>query len=155
MDENEKDNWMFSDVLNDCILDCEAKAGTLQPGSQEHVVIVQELISLCDAKSKSIESDLKADKEVFEREIKIRELELKERELNIREDELYFEKQKNKTDNIYRWVDRGGKALGTGAFLAYAVCVLKTEAEDNRFMKTSAWRLISSGISKGIIRPPM
>lgn len=155
MDENEKDNWMFSDVLNDVILDCEAKAGTLQPGSQEHVVIVQELISLCDAKSKSIESDLKADKEVFEREIKIKEIELRERELNIREDELYFEKQKNRTDNIYRWVDRGGKALGTGLFLAYAVCVLKAECEDNRFMKTSGWRLISSGISKGIIRPPM
>ena len=146
---------MFSDVLNDVIIDCEAKAGTLQPGSQEHAVIVQELISLCDAKSKSIESDLKADKEVFEREIKIKELELRERELDIREEELDFEKHKNKVDNVYRWIDRGGKALGTGAFLAYAVCVLKAECEDNRFMKTSGWRLISSGISKAIIRPPM
>lgn len=156
MDENDKDKvWMFSDVLNDVIIECETKAGKLQPGSQEHVVVVQELISLCEAKSKSIESDLKTDKEIFEREIKIKELELRERELDIREDELDFEKQKNKADNIYRWVDRGSKALGTGAFLTYAVCVLKAECEDNRFMKTSGWRLISSGVSKFIIRPPM
>ena len=180
MDENENDVWTFSDVLNDVIIDCEAAASKAKPGSEEHVVITKELISLCETKARCLEADIKFDSEqskleldrkslaLKERELDIKfdseqskleldrkSLALKERELDLKEREIASAEKNDKDSNIYRWVDRGLRALGTAGFLGTTLMVIKAECEDNHYMKTSAWRLVSSGISKGLLRPPM
>ena len=155
MDENENDVWTFSDVLNDVIIDCEAAASKAKPGSEEHVVVTKELISLCETKARCLEADIKFDSEQSKLELDRRSLALKERELDLKERELALTEKNDKVSNIYRWVDRGLKALGTAGFLGTTLLVIKAECEDNHYMKTSAWRLVSSGISKGLLRPPM
>lgn len=155
MDENENDVWTFSDVLNDVIIDCEAAASKAKPGSEEHVTVTKELISLCETKARCLEADIKFDSEQSKLELDRRSLDLKERELNLKERELALTEKNDKVSNIYRWVDRGLKALGTAGFLGTTLLVIKAECEDNHYMKTSAWRLVSSGISKGLLRPPM
>ena len=155
MDENENDVWTFSDVLNDVIIDCEAAASKAKPGSEEHVVVTKELISLCETKARCLEADIKFDSEQSKLELDRKSLALKERELDLKEREITLAEKNDKSSNIYRWVDRGLKALGTMGFLGTTLLVIKAECEDNHYMKTSAWRLVSSGISKGLLRPPM
>ena len=154
MDENDE-NVTFSDVLNEPILTCASAVSKIPPGTEEHVVITKELISLCESKAKCVETDLRIETEEARIALDRKAIELKERELDLKERELSYNESKDKFDNVYRWTDRGLKALGTAAFLTYAVGVLKAECEDNQFMHTSAWRLISSGLSKFLVRPPM
>lgn len=155
MDENENDVWTFSDVLNDVILDCEAAASTAKPGSEEHMVVTKELISLCETKARCVETDLKIETEKSKLELDKRSLDLKERELDLKEREISLAEYDQKINTTHRWVEKGQRALETLGFLGMGLLVLKAECEDNRYMKTSAWRLISSGISKGLLRPPM